>query len=136
VQATPKRRQLRRDDAGDSLIEILVALAVLSIGITALVTALGANITATGINRDQAQVEALLLSEAEYVKSVPLTSALCASATPFSTSAVTLPSGFTVTFGALTAYPGQACQDLSSVDISVSGNGFTLPPLTVLKRSS
>jgi prepilin-type N-terminal cleavage/methylation domain-containing protein len=124
------------DDRGDTLIEILVALAILSIGIVALVGAIGANASATSVNRQQAQVDSVLLSAAEYVKSVPLNSALCSAPVPFDANRVPRPAGYTVTFGTLTAYPGQVCPDLATVAITVTGDGFTLPPLTVLKRSS
>lgn len=122
-------------DEGDSLVEVLVSVTVLSIGVISLVTALQTNVTATVINRDQAQLETLVLSEAEYVKSIPLTAALCTAAAPFDTSAVPRPIGYTVTFGTLTGFQGQSCSKLASVAIAVSGNGFSLPPVTVVKRS-
>lgn len=130
------RPGLPEAERGDSLIEILVALAVLSIGIVALIGAVAANATATSINRQQSQVETVLMAAAEYVKSVPLTAALCSSpSAAFNSSLVPKPTGYSVSFGALTAFPGQACADEATVDIIVSGDGFTLPALTVLKRA-
>lgn len=62
----------RRGDTGESLIEILAAMTILSIGITALVTALGTHATVTRVNRSQSQAATTLLAAAELVKALPL----------------------------------------------------------------
>lgn len=62
-----------RGERGDTLVEILVALTILGIGIGALVTALGVNATTSVTNRSQAQLEAVLLSAAEHVKTLSFT---------------------------------------------------------------
>lgn len=124
----------RRREAGDTLVEILVALAVLSIGVVALVGALGANAFTTAINRSQSEAATVATAAAEYVKSVPLTSALCASAMPFDAAAVPRPTGFAVSFGPLAGYAGYGCAELASVTLTVTGDGFTVP-VTVVKRA-
>jgi Tfp pilus assembly protein PilV len=125
--------RLRRE-AGDTLVEILVALAVLSIGVVALVGALGVNASTTVTNRSQSEAATIAMTAAEYVKSVPLTTALCGSAIPFDEASVPRPAGFNVTFGPLDGFDGEPCAKLASVSLTVTGDGFTVP-VTVVKRS-
>jgi type II secretory pathway pseudopilin PulG len=127
-------RSRLRKDAGDTLIEILVALAVLGIAIVALVAALGVNASTTVINRSQSEAATVAMTAAEYVKSVPLNAALCAAATPFDETQVPRPSAFTVSFGALAGYGGRPCELLAAVTVTVTGDGFTVP-VTIVKRS-
>jgi Tfp pilus assembly protein PilV len=61
-----------RRDTGESLVEILAAVTILSIGVTALVTALGTHATVTRVNRSQSQASTSLQAAAELVKSLPL----------------------------------------------------------------
>lgn len=127
-------RSRLREDAGDTLVEILVALAVLSIGVVALVGALGVNATTTVLNRSQAEAATVAMTAAEYVKNVPLSSTLCTSAVPFNEAAVPRPTGFNVSFGPLLGFEGRPCEKLASVTLTVTGDGFTVP-VTVVKRA-
>lgn len=124
----------RRGEAGDSLVEILVALAVLSIGIVALVGALTTNVTTTVVNRDQAQAESTLTSAAEYVKrlSLPFT---CNGGTATSVPFNAVPRGpaFSVSYGPPEPLAGQPCSNLIAVPVNVSGGGFSLT-VRVVKR--
>lgn len=123
-----------RGDRGDTLVEILAALAVLGIGITALLGGLVTNITATSVNRDQAQVSAILLSSSEHVKSLgPLS---CGG------SAVTIDpadvphddSVFSVTYGPAVDFSASTpCSIMYRVPVRVTGNGFDIS-LDVVKR--
>lgn len=126
------------NDRGDSLVEILAAVAVLGIGIVGLMTALATHASTTGINRDQAQASTLLLTSAEYVKSLAYTGT-AGSCTPISATAISqaaLPhdTAYTLTYG-----PGQqldgstTCDMLEVVPVTVTGNGFTLTT-DVVKR--
>ncbi|MCW2674663.1 MAG: hypothetical protein JWP14_3252 [Frankiales bacterium] len=122
-------------DVGDTLIEILVALAILGIAVVALVGALAVNASTTVTNRSQSEAQSFAMAAAEYVKSVPLTPALCA--TPdaaFDPAAVPAPTGYTVTFGTLAGFMGRPCASLAAVTLTVAGDGFTVP-VTVVKRA-
>ena len=123
-----------RDQAGDTLVEVLVALAVLSIGIVALVGALTTNITMTVTNRDQSQAESVLASAAEHVKSLSLPFS-CSGGTPtaVATSAVPRSDSYAVTYGPAEALAGQPCAKLIAVPVVVTGNGFALT-VRVVKR--
>lgn len=128
----------RRDaDRGETLIEILVALAVLGIAITALMGALGVNASTTIVNRSQAQISASLLHGAEYVKSLSFTT-LCTGSTTW----VDVPTGavphddakFDIRYRTAEAFgqPATACDPstggtgttLASVRVEVAGDGF------------
>lgn len=122
-------------DRGDTLVEILAALMVLGIGITALLGGLVTNITATGVNRDQAQVSAILLSASEHVKSLgPLACgggvvAVDPTEVPHESST------FSVSYGPATAFNATTpCSVMYRVPVRVTGNGFDVS-LDVVKRS-
>lgn len=139
-----------RGDRGDSLIEILVALAILSIGVSALVTALGVNATTTATNRSSAQLDAVLLSAAEHVKALPFTT-VCTGALDWqpvlSTTDVPRDATFSVRWREAHVFsvdttacdPSSAVAtgtELAQVRIEVSGDGFQPRTLDVTVRRS
>lgn len=113
-------------DRGDSLVEILVTLAVLSIGMVALLSALTTNVTITGVNRDQSQATAVLASAAEHVKALPGFPMSCTGGTPvtISTSDVPRPAAYSVSYGPAEAVEGQPCSEVVAVPVRIMGNGF------------
>lgn len=125
-------------DAGDTLIEVLVALAVLSIGVVTVVGGLSTQVIATGANRDQAQASSVLNDAAEFVKAQSF-STVCAltSSTAITASSVRLDSSWTVTEGPATDFDsGGTCSgstELAKVTVSVSGHGESLS-LIVARR--
>ena len=126
------------DDQGDSLVEILAAVAVLGIGIVGLMSALATHAATTGINRDQAQASMLLLATAEYVKSLSYsaTGGSCepSTATTISQTALAHDTAYTLTYGAGRQVDGATtCDVLEVVPVTVTGNGFTLTT-DVVKR--
>ena len=60
-----------RDESGFTLVEVLVAMIVLGIGVSALLGALGMNAKTTFANRNQSAAQSLLNATAEYVKGLP-----------------------------------------------------------------
>ncbi|MCU1624761.1 MAG: hypothetical protein JWL79_3606 [Frankiales bacterium] len=124
-------------DQGDSLIEVLVALAVLGIGITGLLTAVSTHITTTTINRDQSQIETTLVSAAEYVKSLPFsafTGCTPTGWTNLTTSTVPHDPAFTVEYGNARQQGATPCATLTVVSVRVTGNGFQNMTLDLTKR--
>lgn len=126
---------------GDSLIEVLVALAVLSIGITALLGALADHATTTTINRDQSQIETALMSGAEYVKSLPFSTG--AAPTPCSLTGWTTiatskvpydDSKFVLEYGNGSALGSISCTEIAQLQVRATGQGFQNVLVTVLKR--
>lgn len=125
-----------RGSAGESMIELLVAMVVLSIGITGLLGALAAHATSTTNNRQQSQAESVLASAAEYVKGLSTVSISCPGgpSVTVSTTQLTRPSGYTVTYGPAEALDGQACASIVAIPVDVTGNGFALS-VNVVKRA-
>lgn len=132
----PTRRNT--DERGDTLVEILATVAVLGIGVAGLLTALATHASTTGINRDQAQVNTLLVAAAEYVKSLPFagTAATCtpsatttitsSSLPQYPVSSVTLDASYILTYGPAHPLDGSTgCDVLEVVPVRVSGNGFS-----------
>ena len=120
--------------AGESLVELLAAMTIVAIAITALMTALATHATSTGVNRDQSQASTTLLAAAEYVKSLDYSACDPATTKTVFTTEVPYDTKFSVTYG-----PGRAvnastpCSSLTVVPIRVQGAGFTLD-LEVVKR--
>lgn len=132
------RLKLRlRGDRGDSLIEILVSLAVLGIGITALMTGLATNASTSVLNRSQSRADTLLNSTAEYVKSLSFSHASLACGAAATTNPADVPRdpGFTVSYGGASTFSsGVSCSLLKQVPITVTGDGFTLT-IVVVRRA-
>lgn len=128
---------LDRDDGGQTLVEILVALAILGIGVTALMAALGVNASTTVVNRSQAQISSTLLQAAEVVKAMPFTTVCTGSVDwqpTMSGAAVPRDPQFDVRYRTAEVFgsPGTACDPTTgpggtthaSVRVEVSGDGF------------
>jgi prepilin-type N-terminal cleavage/methylation domain-containing protein len=122
------RRAERGGDNGETLIEILVALAILGIGISALLVALATNASTTVVNRDQAHAEAALLGAAEWVKAQPFPACTGGAATTTITAAeVPRATGFVLSYGRAVDFDGTTpCADLARIPVTVTGSGFTL----------
>jgi Tfp pilus assembly protein PilV len=125
------------DDAGDTLVEILAAVAILSIGVVGLVSALAAMTKGTVSNRSQARAETTLLSAAEYVKTMSLSSADFASCGPtpaaLTSAQIDIPTGFNAAYDQGTAPSGSTCTQLIQIPITVTGDGYSLT-LSVVRR--
>ena len=122
-------------DGGESLVEILAAMTILSIGITGLVTALGTNASTTVVNRSQSQASTTLLAAAEYVKGLPfLSSCGPSTAVTVPTSALPRANGVSATYGPGRQLGTTACGVLDVIPVRVTGDGFTLT-VDVVKRS-
>lgn len=86
----------RLPDRGVSLVEVLIAVAIMGLAMTAILGAIGTQISGTRVHRDQSNAAAVLTAAAERVKAAPY--ALCGSAQPAYKAAaeqVTLPSDWT-----------------------------------------
>lgn len=127
-------RSATAGDRGETLIEILAALTVLGIGITALLGGLATNITATSVNRSQSQASATLLSASEYVKSLGTVTCGAAPVTVLESQVPHDSAVFTITYGGAVDFnAGTPCTSLQRVPVRVVGDGFDMS-LDVVKR--
>ena len=122
-----------RDERGDSLVEILAALAILSVGVIGLLTALATQVSTTTTNRSQTHVTTTLLAVAEYVKALPFTACGPGAATSVTTAQVPHDPAFTATYGPGAPVGSTPCSALTSVPVTVSGDGFSVT-VSVVKR--
>jgi type II secretory pathway pseudopilin PulG len=120
------------------LIEILVAVAVLGIAVTALMAGLATEATTTVSNRSQSKAATVLNDAAEYVKGLSLSSVpTCSpnSVTTVTTAQMPHDSGFTVTYGPASDFNASTpCSFMAKVPVTVSGDGYNLT-VTVVRRA-
>jgi Tfp pilus assembly protein PilV len=133
-----------RTEAGTTLVEVLITVAILGIGVVGVVGALGTSIIGTDHHRKQAQAHTVLLSAVDAVKSQPYQA--CASSYAASTG-VTLPAGWTsstISVPSVTYWDGSAFSSacpspdskLQLVKIQVaSADGRATESVSVVKRN-
>lgn len=87
------------DERGESLVELLLAVAILGIAIVAILAGMATAITASDANRKQARVETLLRNYAEAITNPAVAYVECATtgSYPASPPGFTLPPNFTLT---------------------------------------
>lgn len=137
-------------DAGFSLAEVLLAVALLGICFAGLLGGMGMSVLASSLHRDQADGHALLVSAAEAAKDPvrnPWPAGSCPSTLSFTTG-VPLPAGWTaaaigppsVEYGSWTGDAFAAHTDCTAVDLQritltvTSPDGRTSESLVVLRR--
>jgi type II secretory pathway pseudopilin PulG len=116
------RRTSPRDDAGETLIELLVALMVIGTAVTAILGALVVAVNSSVLARNQTRVQAALRSWAEQVAAVGDTGTYryvpCAAPSAFPAPDV-VPSGFTATVTSVEYWTGDAWTDTCGTDAGV-----------------
>jgi type II secretory pathway pseudopilin PulG len=138
-----------RDEAGTTLLEVLVGVAILGIAVVAIVSGLGTSILTTDHHAKQARAHTVLVSAAEAVKSEGSNPyQACATTGAYSpSSGVTLPAGWAasnvavdnVQFWDGSAFTGSCPapeQKLQLVLITVtSPDGRAVESVSVVKRN-
>ena len=139
----------RRDEAGTTLVEVLMTVAILGIAVVAIVAAMGTSIIGTDHHRKQAQAQTVLLSATDAVKSQTANPYQpCATTGSYSAgSNVTLPAGWTasaVTVRSVKYWNGSAfavsCPSpdskLQLIDVQVATpDGRATESVAVVKRN-
>lgn len=116
------RRTSPRDDAGETLIELLVAVVVIGIATTAVLGGLVVAVDSSALARNESRVQAALRSWAEQLSAVGDTGAYryvpCAAPSAFPAPDV-VPSGFTATVTAVEYWTGSAWTATCGTDAGV-----------------
>ena len=126
-------------DLGETLAEVLVAVAILGIAVAALLGGIGASATGSDVHRKQAQGEVVLRAYAEMVENAPFVGTNCAnaaSAYSASTLGFSSPTGYAIsTPTVVNQSPGTGtCAYLQLVTLSVVTNRVTLS-LSLVKQA-
>lgn len=117
-----------RHDRGESLIEILVSVALLGIAAAAIMGAVVTASRTSSLHRHQAQSQNLLRNWAEAVSLVPNNAAYQPCATPVPPA---VPAGFPAPTSAVKWWNGTAFVPLPSPCVAANNNGVTLYRLTI-----
>jgi prepilin-type N-terminal cleavage/methylation domain-containing protein len=118
-------RDNRRDESGISLIELLIAIAILGIAIVVIVAGMGTSIIGSDRHRKEVDATSVLLSAAEQVKSSATPHITCANTTSYLAPArsVNLPPGWTtnaITIPAIAYWDGASFQHTDGVSTNAS----------------
>jgi len=112
------------EDRGETLIELLVALAILGIALVAIIGAFGASITMSDVHRKQASAGAAVRNYAElvtnYVAGTGYSSCAAASAYSAGTVGYTAPSGYTASPASIMYWNGSAWSASCGTDTRAS----------------
>lgn len=142
---------MRRRDDGESLVEILVAVAILGIAFVSILTGIGTLVMGTDIHRKQSDAYVVLENAGEAVKADSNTFVRCAVASDYASAltGVTRPSGWSApvinsvaywngsTFGA-TCYDSTAAPNLAPLQLitieAKSPDGRADVSIAIVKR--
>ena len=120
---TSPRQHNRRDDKGETLIEVLAAIIILGTAIAALLSGLGTAVLNSSRHRDSATGNALLRGYAEALKQSTRAGyrTNCPTSYPVSPTAYTLPSGWAVpTNTVINPCPFGAGSDLGTQRVTIT----------------
>jgi prepilin-type N-terminal cleavage/methylation domain-containing protein len=90
-----------RGEGGFSLVELLITIVIVGIGFAALLGGVMTSVIVSSHQREQATVDAVARSAAEWIKDPVNNPYSCAANNPYSVAALTVPSGYTVTISSI-----------------------------------
>lgn len=133
-------RRIARDEAGETLVEVMMTVAIVSIALITIVTGIGAGIRFSGAHRSSANSGIALIAGAEAVKTYSGGSATCgtlsASTYTPALTGVAVPAGWTLSISdasCVTVAPGVLLPKVTVVATSPDGNA--VESVDVIRRS-
>jgi prepilin-type N-terminal cleavage/methylation domain-containing protein len=123
-----RRLSISHTQAGETLAEVLVAVAILGIAVTALMGGIAASSVGSDVHRKQASAEVALRAYAEAVERATFATTCGTAATNYSATALGLPTtpGYVFSAPAVVAQSPGTCATLQSVTLSVVTSRTTL----------
>ncbi len=122
-----------RDEAGESLIEIVIALVILGAVVSAMLATIATSATSSKGHRDLVTADAALRNYAEATKSAVRTS--CTSSGATYTVSYAAPSGFGVSPAPSTSQPCPSTTSVTVVHLQVTLPSGTVKPLDIEVRA-
>jgi len=117
-------------EKGESLLELMIAIVIISVGVIAVVAGLATSIRMSDIHRKETTAGSTVRSYAEAIQNSVASSGYQASCTPTYGSSFTVPSGYTASITAVSfwngsSFPSTACnaatdQGLQQLTLSVA----------------
>lgn len=118
-------------DEGFSLIEVLIAVVLLGIGVTAVLSGLQGAIIGSRVNRDLATANTVLISAAEAVKDEARNHYMACPTTYDPTIGIAPPTGWTVSYTMVDC--SSTGMKLQRIAVQVSGPGGSNQSVEILK---
>lgn len=133
-------RQVRRNDRGDTLVELLVAIVILGLGAVAILAGFMFSVQASSLSRNQATSDAYARTLAEAIQNslnTQGTYASCASQNQYLTASIksVLPAGFTATQSAAKVWTGTGFSSCGSGKGALADPGVQQVVLTVSSKA-
>jgi Tfp pilus assembly protein PilE len=142
ISASRKGRDRRDDqtvpahDSGETLIELLMAIAIIGIALTAVMGAMSTGILMSDVHRKQAVAGTLVAGYAESVKQAVKSSGYQVSCAPTYASTFAMPTGYTKSIIAVSFWTGTAFQATCSTAGDTGVQRLTLRVASTDNRAS
>lgn len=98
----------RASDAGETLVELLVTIAILAIAFTGILAGVGTALIASDVHRKAATSETLVRNVGEMLVDRAVPYVPCAKSTSYSITGVTIPSGYNASVASVDLWDGKS----------------------------
>lgn len=117
-------------EAGMTLVEVVISVAIISVAFIAILTAIGVMITTGAQHRRLTRTEAAARNAAEYVKQ-PASYVACATPAAYSLSGVNLPTGYTTVVSTVQVIDNPAATSPTYTSATCPGSDPGLQRVTI-----
>jgi Tfp pilus assembly protein PilV len=118
-----RTRRRRQNERGESLIEILIALSIVSLGVIGILTAIGSTSRLSGVSREGSHADQLLVRYAENLIAAPY--ATCSSGVaPYGAAATSAIPSTNLPDGITAGAPGTAAASPTAFELSIESVSY------------